>query len=326
MDKDSQFQDELDEWLAAGKIDRTTYDRLQAEQRGETTEPVSGGLLTGAAGSALGMGIAYLLLIRGEGQPMAVAYSSLMMFLAMAVIGIGLVRGGWSELGRAIAIASSSLWTQAVMLWFVADFPPDGFYVSTVFAILAAGHFINGYLSTSAFVTFKATTWVVPALLVYMAEWNDGGFRYGDFMMALAGLGAVFLVAAREHLVLRRPARVSLRFAMAYHIAGLSLINWVAYGLAWFGFDGNGHANVSWRLFCVTLTVVLYGLEVWAGQASRMPWVALMGVIHFLLQVTAILSYPYISLQQRALLVIGIALLLILVAQGDSVRHKTERR
>lgn len=325
MDKEARFREEIDEWLAEGKIDRKTYDRLIAEQRGEPTEPVTGGLMGGAAGLVMGNAICYLLLIRGGGEPLSVAYTSLMWFLAMAVGGIALARGGWTEVGRGIAVAASSLWTQAVLLWFVADFPPDGFYLSTIFFILALGHFAVGYLASSALVTFKGTGWLVPALLMYLAEWNAGGFEFGHFMLALAGLGALFLVAAREHLVLRWPSGVFTRFALAYHVAGLSLINWVAYALAWYGWNGDGHANVPVRLTCVALTVVLYGLEVWAGQNSRMPWVSSMGVIHFLLQVTAILSYPYITLEQRALLVIGLALLLILVTQGESSRRRSER-
>lgn len=322
MDKEGQLREELDEWLAEGKIDRATYDRLSAEQRGEPTEPVTAGLLPGAAGLVMGNAIAYLVLIRGGGEPLPVAYASLMWFLALAVGGIALARGGWTELGRGIAVASSSLWTQAVFLWLVGDFPPDGFYLSTVFFLMALGHFAIGYAAFSALVTFKGALWLVPTLLMYLAEWNSGAFEFGHFMLALAGLGALFLVAAREHLVLRWPSGVFTRFALAYHIAGLSLINWVAYALAWFGWDGEGHANVPVRLACVALTVILYGLEVWAGQNSRMPWVSSMGVIHFLLQVTAILSYPYISLEQRALLVIGLALLLILVTQGESSRRK----
>lgn len=325
MDKQTQFRDELDEWLAEGKIDRSTYDRLLAEQVGEPNDPVSSGVMTGAAGMVLGMAIGYLLMLRYDGEPGQVSQASLFCFLALGTLGVGLVRGGWCELGRSIAVAGSSLWTLAVLLWCLADFPPDNFYLSTVFLILAAGHFALGYLSTSALVVFKGCTWLVPAVSLYLAEWNDGRFGYGEFLLAFAGLGGLFLVAAREHLVLRRPARVSLRFAMAYHVAGLSLINWVAYGLAWFGWSGEGYADVTARLIGVTLTVVLYGLEVWAGQNSRMPWVSSMGVLHFLLQVTAILGYPHISLQHRALLIIGFALLLIFVAQGDGTARRSGR-
>jgi hypothetical protein len=183
--------------------------------------------------------------------------------------------------------------------------------------------FLIAYLSTSSLVLIKGCLWLIPALGWFMVEWDDGRYQLGEYLCAWAALGAVYLVAAREHLVLRWPGRgLAIRFAMAYQIVGLSLINWAAFTLAWFGWDGEGYHNVPVRLACVTATVVFYGLEVWAGQNSGMPWVSGLGVLHFLVQTTAILGYYPIPLQHRALLVIGFALLLILVAQGESARRR----
>jgi hypothetical protein len=162
---------------------------------------------------------------------------------------------------------------------------------------------------------------MILSVLMYVQEWDDGTYTVGTYMLSFALLGGAYLVAAREHLVLRWPAgHLSMRFARAYQVVALSLINWAVYVIAWYGLDGRGYTDIGMRLLGVAGSVVVYGLEMWAGQKSRMPWVAAMGVIHFLLQIQAILSYPYLSLAHRAMLIIAFALLLILVSQGESSR------
>lgn len=319
MDKKEQIREELDEWLAEGKIDRETYDRLLAEQLGERAESVTDGLFAGSAAWALGEALGFYLIVHFQGNASAISRWSLVITLILTWVGMRLRRGERGELGRSCAIVASSMWTWAALYYLAMDFPPYHVYLSTAVALIALGHYAIGYLTTSSLAVLRGCFWLWIALVLYLLEWDDGRYRPGDLWVAYAALGGVYLVAAREHLVLRWPGGgLAVRFARAYHIMGLELINWSAYAFAWFGRDGDGYRDVGARVIWVTATVVLFGLEVWAGQKSRMPWVATLGVAHFLLQIWGILSYPYISLEQRALLVIGVALLLILVAQGDS--------
>lgn len=323
-EKQDSIREELDEWLAQGKIDRATYDRLIAEETGEPEdEPLGPGLLTGAGGCALGLGLLYLLIVRFEHDADLLWRTALIAALGFSLVGSWLVRRTQlGELGRVLAIVAGFMWPLGFWVWLLRD--PDRDIPQWVMLVPAAGEFLIAYLSTSAVVLVFGCAWLVPGIFLYLYDPHDP-LTFGGSMTLLAAIGAAYLVAAREHLVWRWPRQVWLRFAAGYQVLGLWLINWSTYLLAWNGWDGEGYNDVGARLLWVTVTVLLYSLEVWAGQSSKMPWVAALGIYQFILQIIGILSYHLLSLEQRAVIIIAYAVVLILVAQGESASRRRSR-
>jgi hypothetical protein len=320
-DKKDGIREELDEWLAAGKIDRETYDRLIAEQAGADGERLGSGMLTGSAGFALGLGLSYLMCSWLEFRPDVIWRIALAMAAASCLTGALIARRpAVSELGRILGIVAGFMWPIGYVSWLQSN-PEQEPAASTVLFTVAAGELLIGYLSTSAMVACAGLFWIVPAVFWWLIE---SGYElvFGQEMVILSVIGIGYLTAAREHLVWHWPRGVWHRFAAGYQMLGLFLLNWSTYALSWGGWDGEGYQRVVPRLVCVTASMMLYSLEVWAGQTRRMPAVAAMGIYQFVLQILGILSYPHISLEQRALIVIVYAVLLIVVAQGDSASRR----
>ncbi|MBI4860658.1 MAG: hypothetical protein HY815_10415 [Candidatus Riflebacteria bacterium] len=314
----SDIQRELDAWLAEGRIDQETHGRLSADASlpRPPQDPTGHGLLMGAGGIALGLGLCYLVGSNLDWSLDLVGGASLLLCLLFGWVGTNLTRGGpRAELGRCLAIVSSLLWIQAVACFALGHLEP-GARLSPVFLVLSAGLFLLAYLSTSAVVLFEGTLMLCDWMAAFLGE--QPWFQHGIFLAAFALLGTAYLVVGRQHLLTRWPAGPPfLRFALVYQLVGLNLINWSTMILAWTGWTGDGYGEVAARLVCVTMTVLLYGLEVWAGRKSGLSWITAIGVYHFLLQILAILYYPHLSIQSRAAIVIVLGLIMIFTALGE---------
>jgi hypothetical protein len=326
METDDPVREELDEWLAQGKIDRETHDRLVADH-GAAGRVQGSGLLTGAAGLCVGLGVAYLLWPQYGWEPRSVGWASLGGAVALGFVGSVIARATrMAEMGRFLAVVGSILMVQAALIWF--SLSPGERTLSWMVLALAAGLFVMAYASTSALVLLQGTLWLTVWLSVLLAERAQGPVHFGCSLGAHACLGAFFLLMGRDHVVRRwPPGASSIRFAKTYQLVGLTLINGAAFLLGWAGWDGDGYPDVAARAAGVSMAIGLYVLEIWAGLHSRMHWIAALGVAHFLLQIWAILLYPHASLRARAIVVIalGLALLALYLSEGgDRDPHRRQ--
>jgi uncharacterized membrane protein len=319
MEDSRPIHEHVEQWYSQGKIDRATYERLLADCHAEPKPPADEdprGLVTGLGGLVLGLGLIYLVGDRFAWIPFPVFQVSLLLAGVLAAAAVLLAqRTRLQESGRALAIAASLLWVQANF-----NLPVHLTPIQHLF-LLSGGLVALAYVANSAVVLFQATVWVSILVATIVNEFAGWPNRFGVMLTAHILLGALYVAAAREHLGQRLPAGVAARrFAFVYQVVGLSLINWSAMLLGWYGWTGDGYHDVGMRMAGATVTVVLYGLEAWVGRSAGMIHISLLGISHFLAQILALLWYPYVSDRQRGLIIFVLGLLMILLSLGGRPR------